>query len=163
MAFRGVGLGPWQHIPTCTGPPTSGGIHHGTQWAKRRGMQPKFCQGFPLFSRLWMWYSCHQLLLDIIVWSHCVNCWPSPTIISFSHPHYYTKERQDTRLVLQQPHMYQVVPLIWFMYTHPPLTRTRTMTRKRKSKRMMMRGLLINLVKFVFVRVTEVVSLGVGK
>ena len=29
------------------GPPTSGWVYHGTQQAKWRGMQPKFCQGLP--------------------------------------------------------------------------------------------------------------------
>ena len=45
--FRGVSLGPLQHIPPCVGLLTSGRIHHRTQRAKRRGMQPKFCQVLP--------------------------------------------------------------------------------------------------------------------
>ena len=47
LACRGFILMPLKFIPPCVGPLNSGGIHHGTQRSKRRGMQPNFCQGFP--------------------------------------------------------------------------------------------------------------------
>ena len=66
MDFRGVSMGHYQHIPPCAGNLTIGGIYHCMQRYKRRGMKPKIFRHYPLFYRLWTWYSFHQLLIDRI-------------------------------------------------------------------------------------------------
>ena len=47
MECRGVSMDHWQHINPCTVPPTSGGIHNGTQRDNWRGVQTKFSKLLP--------------------------------------------------------------------------------------------------------------------
>ena len=83
---------------------------------------------------------------------------PLPNSISFSPPHYSTKERQETRLVLRQPPLYQVV--LHKVHVHPP-TPDKDKDKEEDDEDDL--TLLINSAKFDISRVTEVGILGVGK
>ena len=103
MACRGVSLVPWKIYLLFWGPWLVGGYIMGPIGPSGGGCNRNFFRCSPLFSRLWTWYSCHQLLLDIILWYNGGNCWPPPTSIPFYSLHYSAKERQETCLVLRQP------------------------------------------------------------
>ena len=83
---------------------------------------------------------------------------PPPTIISFYPPHYSTKERQDTRLVLCQPPLYQVV--LHKVHFHPP-TPNKYKGKEEDDEDDL--TLLINSANFDISTVMEVGSLGVVK
>ena len=117
-----------------------------------------FIRYYPLFSRLWTWCSCHQLLIDRIFWSYGGNCFPPllvynfllPIIISSrdSRPNVYSANLLCTRLCF-----------ISFMSTHPPPDKDKYKEEDDKDDP----TFLINSAKFDIGRVTKVGSFGAGK
>ena len=78
---------------------------------------------------------------------------PPLTSISLYPPHYHTKERQDTGLVLRQSPLYQVV--IHRVHVHPP---TPDMDKDKEEDDEDDLMLLINTANFYIGTVTEVGS-----
>ena len=81
----------------------------------------------------------------------------TPTSVSFPPPHYSTKEIPETRLVLRQPPLYQVV--LHKVHVHPP---TPNKDKEKEEDEEDDLTLLINSAKFDIGR-GQVGSLGVGK
>ena len=119
--------------PLCAGVQGGlGGYIIGCRGPSGGGCNQNFVRDYPLFSRLWMWYSFHQLLLDIIFWSHGGNCFTPPTSMDFYLP--IIPPRRDRRPALYSPNPLCIrLCFMRFMSTPPPPL-TRTSTRKRMMR-----------------------------
>ena len=143
-------------------PRPAGGYIMGPSGPSGGWCNQNFIKDYPLFFRLWTWYSCRQLLLYIIFWSHGVKCFPPLLVYPFPiliilpsryrRPDLYSANPLSTRLCF-----------IRFMSTHPPPNKDKYKDKDKEENEEDDLTLLINSAKFDIGRVTEVGSLGVGK